>query len=105
MPLSRRYTPEHPPGESCLFGMDYSFVLPPGVGIAAGSIDILTNTNPPMPAAFQWNIGPVQTRGRAIYCQLSGGMEGIDYQIRWTATDTKGNVWPRVALVICAQTS
>jgi hypothetical protein len=105
MPLSRRYTPEHPPGESCLFGMDFSFVLPPGIGIAGGNLDIMTNTNPPTPAKTDWVIGTVQSRGRALYCQLSGGVEGTDYQLRWTAQDTQGNLWPRVGLVLCAQTS
>ena len=32
MPLSRRYTPEHPPGEECNFGLHFSLVIPPGVG-------------------------------------------------------------------------
>ena len=41
MPLSRRYNPEHPPGENCSFGVDLSFVVPPGVGLASGSLAIL----------------------------------------------------------------
>jgi hypothetical protein len=105
MPISRRYTPEHPPGEFCTFGMDYSFVLPPGIGIASGTLDIFRNTNPPVEAAGEWTLQPVQIRGRAIYCAIYGGTEGVDYQLRWTATDTAGNIWPRVALVLCAQTS
>jgi hypothetical protein len=105
MPISRRYTPEHPPGESCPFGMDYSYVIPPGIGIAGGSLAIWTNTQPPVEANGDWNIGAVQVLGRAIYCQLSGGVEGTDYQLRWTAIDTRGNAWPRVGLVLCAQTS
>ena len=38
MPVSRRCTPEHPPGESCNYGLDYSFVIPPGVGIVSGAL-------------------------------------------------------------------
>jgi hypothetical protein len=105
MPLSRRYTPEHPPGESCLFGMDYSFVLPPGVGIASGTLDIQRNTNPPVEAVNDWSMGQILNRGRALYCRLQGGVEGVDYQLRWTAYDTQGNTWPRTALILCAQTS
>jgi hypothetical protein len=105
MPISRRYTPEHPPGESCLFGLDYSFIIPPGVGIAAGALSILTNTVPPVAADADWQVGPVTVRGRTVYCRLSGGVEGKDYQLRWVATDTQGNVFPRTALCLCAQTS
>ena len=105
MPLSRRYTPEHPPGESCLFGMDYSFVLPPGIGISSGTLEIWKNTNPAVAAPSDFTVEGVQNRGRALYCRVSGGVEGTDYQLRWSATDTEGNVWPRTALVLCAQTS
>lgn len=104
MPLSRRYTPEHPPGESCLFGLDYSYVIPPGVGISSGEVTIWTNTVPPAQSS-DWTIGPVNVRGRAIYATLSGGVEGKDYQIRFVAHDSDGNVWPRTTLCLCAQTS
>ena len=105
MPLSRRYTPEHPPGESCSFGIDFSFVIPPGVGIASGSLQILTNTAAPVDASTDWKIGPVSVRERALYAMLSGGVAGTDYQLKFTAVDTAGNTWPRTALVLCADTS
>jgi hypothetical protein len=105
MPLSRRYTPEHPPGESCNFGLDYSFIIPPGVGIESGSVSIWRNVIEPTLADAEWSIGPVQVRGRAIYARLAGGLDGKDYQIRWVANDTDGNTWPRTTLVLCAQTS
>jgi hypothetical protein len=105
MPISRRYSPEHPPGESCNFGLDYSFIVPPGVGISSGSLSIFTNTVPPVAADTDWVKGVVTVRGRAIYANLSGGIEGKDYQLRWTAVDTEGNSFPRTTLVLCAQTS
>lgn len=105
MPLSRRYQPEHPPGESCPFGMDFSFVLPPGTGITGGSLQIFTNTFAPQNVSADWKIGPVKVEGRAVYAMLTGGVEGTDYQLRWSVSDTEGNVWPRTALVLCAQTS
>lgn len=105
MPLSRRYTPEHPPGEQCNFGMDFSYVIPPGIGIASGTVQVWVNTVPPTQDTTDWTIGAVSVRGRAIYASLTGGVEGTDYQIRWVATDTAGNVWPRTALQLCAQTS
>lgn len=105
MPLSRRYTPEHSPGESCSFGLDYSFILPVGVGVETGTIQILTNTATPMDASADWTIGPVAVRGRAIYANLSGGVSGVDYQLKWTATDSAGNIWPRTVMVLCADTS
>lgn len=105
MPLSRRYTPEHPPGEACLFGLDFSYIIPPGIGIVDGAVTIMTNTVEPQDAAADWIIGPVQVRGRAIYAMLSGGLDGKDYQVRWVANDSAGNTWPRTCLVLCAQTS
>ena len=105
MPLSRRYSPEHPPGESCAFGLDFSFIIPPGIGIASGAVSIWTNTVAPVSASTDWTIGPVMVLGRAVYAVLGGGVEGRDYQILWVAHDTEGNVWPRTTLVLCAQTS
>ena len=105
MALTRRYTPEHPPGESCAFGLDYSFLIPPGVGISSGEVSIFSNTVAPQDASADWSIGEVSILGRVIYATLSGGIEGKDYQIRWTAYDTDGHSWPRVVLVLCSQTS
>ena len=104
MPLTRRCTPEHPSGESCVFAIDYSFILPPGVGIDHGDVLIYTNTASPV-LSSDWTIGPVQVAGRVLYSTLSGGIEATDYQIRWIATDTEGFIWPRTMLVLCAATS
>jgi len=104
MPLSRRYTPEHAPGEQCDYGLDFSFVIPPGVGITTGDLAIFTNVANPVEST-DFTIGPVTVQGRTIYANLSGGVAGTDYQLRWNATDTDGNSWPRTALVLCAQTS
>ena len=105
MPISRRYSPEHPPGESCSFGLDYSFVIPVGVGISSGVLSIFTNTAVPAPADADWQKGAVSVQGRAIYAVLSGGVSGTDYILKWVATDTAGNIWPRSTLVLCADTS
>lgn len=104
MPMSRRYSPEHAPGESCNIGLDYSWLVPPGVGLTGGSLSIYTNTANPVPSA-DLSVGPVTIRGRTVYARISGGVEGKDYQLRWSATDTEGNVWPRTCLLLCAQTS
>ena len=105
MPLSRRFNPEHPPGESCKFGIDFSFIIPVGVSIESGTLAILTNTAAPSDASADWTIGPVVVRGRALYAMLSGGVAGTDYQLKFTAVDTAGKTWPRTALVLCAETS
>ena len=104
MPLSRRYSPEHPPGESCSIGMDFSFLIPAGVGVNSGSLAVFTNVASPQPSS-DFSIGAVNVHGRTIYASVSGGVEGKDYQFRWTAFDTRGNSWPRTALLLCAQTS
>ena len=104
MPLTRRYTPEFAPGETSVVGMDFSFLVPPGVGLASGSLTIWRNGAAPTQVT-DFTIGPVSVLGRAVYATLSGGVEAVDYQLRWVATDTAGNVWPRTALMLCARTS
>lgn len=104
MAISDRYNPPHPPGESSSYAYDFSPILPPGVGLVAGSLSIVVNTNP-VQSTSDWTIGTVTTIGRRVYCPLSGGVEGTDYQLRWSCTDNLGNVWPRTAYVLCAQTS
>ena len=105
MPLSRRYTPEFAPGESCNIGYDYAQIIPPGIGITSGTLEIWTNTAVPVNAAADFVIGAVNVLGRAIYVRLTGGTEGRDYQLRWTATDSHGDIWPRTGLMLCARTS
>lgn len=105
MPLSRRYSPEWAPGEQCNIGLDFSAIVPPGVGLTGGSLSIFTNSASPAAADADFTVGAVEVRGRAIYAMLKGGVSGKDYQLRWIATDTEGNVWPRTALMLCADTS
>lgn len=110
MPLSRRYSPELAPSEGSLFGMDYSNVIPPGVGIDIGQCSAWENVNPPVPTTLL-TVGEVQIVGRTLiaFIEATGNAgqspEGIDFQIRWIAFDSEGGVWPRTALVLCAQTS
>jgi hypothetical protein len=104
MALSVRYQPPHPPGEACSFGLDFSMIIPMGVGIDSASLEIVTNTNP-VESQSDWTQGTVEIGGRQVYAQCSGGVEGTDYQFRWTALDSLGNTWIRTALVLCAQTS
>lgn len=101
---SKRYHPPHPPGENCIFGMDFSNVIPRGKGIAQATIQAQTNTVPPAQST-DWTYGPIQVLHRALYCRLEGGVAGSDYRIMWTVTDSDGNVYPRVALLLCADTS
>lgn len=105
MPLSRRYLPEHPADEQCNFGADFSFILPFGVGIDEGSLAIFTNVADPAPADSDWTKGDVTIRGRAVYAMLSGGVPGVDYQLRWTVVDNQGNSFTRTFLVLCSETS
>jgi len=115
MPLSRRYTPSHHPGDLVSIGLDFSTVLPVGVGIESDALDaggnatprlqILANFNPPEDASSDWTIGDVLVSDRAVYTVITGGQDGVDYLLRWTITDTLGNVWTRTALMQCAVTS
>lgn len=104
MSLSLRYTPAFAPGESSIVGMDFSYLVPPGVGIESAALQVFTNTVAPA-LSSDFTVGTVGWRGRTLYARLSGGVDGTDYQVRWTATDTNGNIWPRTALMLCAETS
>ena len=106
MPLSRRYTPEIAPYESCQIGMDFSFVIPPGVAISSGTVGCFTNTANPIMSS-DLSLGAVTVRGRTLYAPITatGAALGKDYQLRWSATDSQGNIWPRTALLLCAYTS
>jgi hypothetical protein len=113
MPLSRRYSPEWSPGEAASIGIDMSNIIPPGVGITAATLQILTNTAAPQDASGDWTgaaggapgIFTAQIVGRAVYATMRGGVLSRDYQFIWTVDDTDGNLWVRTALLLCAQTS
>ena len=103
MAISNRYQ-SHPPDDSHTYGLDFSMLIPMGVGIATASLEIVTNTNP-VESQSNWTQGTVAIGGRQVYCLCSGGIEGTDYQFRWSAMDTLGNIWNRTVLCLCAQTS
>lgn len=95
--------------------MDFSPIIPPGVGIASASLFIETNNQPPAIASGDFssphadpavpNFFSCEVRGRAVYVFLRGGVSGRDYRLIWTAIDTEGNEYPRTALLLCGQTS
>lgn len=113
MPITRRYTPELAPAESCLIGMNFDAVIPPGVGIDHGALMIFTNTVPRQPVHTPqadtglFVVGDVQVQERTLYARItvSDLAEGQDFQFWWTAADTDGNFWPRSAMALCAATS
>ena len=105
MALSRRYSPEWAPGDTGSIGIDMSAVIPPGVGIASGTLSFATNVVPPASSSdFTITVAP-QVIGRAVYATVSGGVSGKDYQLVWKVTDTDNNIWTRTALLLCAPTS
>ena len=50
-------------------------------------------------------VASVEVRGRVVYAWLTGGQDTHDYQLRWFVTDTDGNIFPRVGLVLCSRSS
>ena len=105
MPLSRRYHPEKGLGDNILMGFDFSPIIPPGVGIKAGLLDIFINLAVPEPADVDFQKGAVAIVDRTLYCRIAGGSAGRDYQFVWTAFDTDGNEWTRTGLLLVASTS
>jgi hypothetical protein len=105
--LTRRYWPALAPGEIAVFGIDFSNVIPFGIGIASGTLFIVQNIVGATGPAIDVTAGAVSVQDRALYATVSAdaGASGTDYVLTWTATATDGKVYPRTALVLCAPTS
>jgi len=104
--LQNRYLPSHPAGSTATFALDFSNILPPGVGIQSGALAIQKNTVPPSAIApGEWTLTNITVEGRRIYATLFGGLAGTDYRLNWGAVDTVGGNWLRTVLLLCAQTS
>lgn len=85
--------------------MDFSLLLPMGVGIGQADLKIFNNTFLSPDVSVDWIIDPVTISGRQVWTRLQGGVDGQDYQLRWSVTDTDGQVFPKTALVLCSQTN
>ena len=110
MPLTRRYQPTHPEGDTVLIGIDFATVLAPGAALRDPDLAFWINwPGDVVPADADWEIDPlvgVQVAGRRrLLTRISGGVSGIDYQLRWSASDTLGNFWTRTALLLVGDTA
>lgn len=104
MAVTRRYQPSHPAGQSATYAVDFSPMLPPGVGLATPGVQIQTNTVPPGLATGITASGG-GFLGRMVWITIQGGIAGIDYLVTWTVADTAGNSWVVSVLLLCAATS
>lgn len=106
MSINNRYSPSHPAGEQITYGLDFSPILPAGVTIAGGAINVQYNTVPPT-TALDLTVAPLTPapNTRRMYAKVSGGTSGSDYRLNWTAQDSLGNTWIRSTLLLCAPTS
>lgn len=104
MAVSQRYKPSHPAGQSAVYAVDFSNMLPPGVGLSQPGVIIQTNTVPPGLATGITVTGG-GFRGRLVWITITGGTSGQDYLITWTVGDTSSNTWVITALLLCAATS
>ena len=110
MALSRRYHPEFAPGETSVIGMDFSTVIPPGVGITAVSPSLMLNiATPPVPPAdtADFLIQNVSWYDRTAYATLTlnNSALGKDFLLFWQVTDSSSNVHQRAAALLCTYTS
>jgi hypothetical protein len=96
----------HPPDETAVFMMDFSLVIGRGIGLGSPALTFWTNTVPPVQADADWTVykAPAVLK-RQIYATLGGGLDGSDYQLRWTVADTQGNSWARTTLCLVARTT
>jgi len=105
--IARRYA-MHAPGDGGLYGIDWSFILPRGVGIQSAGLTFWTNWAEPADASADWTIDAqlgIRVRGRSVVAWILGGKAGTDYQLRWNMEDTLGNLWTRTGLLLCANAS
>ena len=79
-------------------------MLPAGAVITTATLTILLNQSPTLPTS-DFTQQPVQIDGRQVWCTITGGVPGTDYQCRWTITDSLQNNWIRTATLLCAETS
>ena len=135
MPLTRRYTPEWSSGDQGRIGMDFSEIVTPAFAIKPSGkdgggnplprLEIWTNLAQPVQTggwnsttqtimnASDWDMDAtwgdagsgVIVVGRAVYAFVFGGNPGVDYQFRWTVTDSFGNSFQRTGLLLVAPTS
>jgi hypothetical protein len=117
MPVSRRYHPEWSPGDQGSIGMDFSALIPPGVGITFGALFILTTTDADASTDFTAanyvpavgvDVGYFKTAiaDRIVYVpDLKGGIEPKDYQFQWEVTTSAGDLISRAVMLLCADTS
>jgi hypothetical protein len=120
MPISRRYHPEWVPGEKNSIGMDFSTVIPPGIGLSECNLFITTPsgnnivdsstdfTGTGYKPAVGADAGYFTTSiaDRIAYVpDLAGGTVGKDYRFSWNAIDTSGNEWLRSVQLLCSYTS
>lgn len=104
MAVSQRYKPSHPAGQSAVYAVDFSNILPPGVGLSQPAIQFFTNTTPPGIATGITSSGG-GFRGRMAWITIAGGVAGTDYLIQWTLIDSQNNTWIVTVLLMCAATS
>lgn len=104
MAVSQRYKPSHPAGQSAVYAVDFSNILPPGVGLSQPGVIIQTNTTPPGIATGITSSGG-GFRGRMAWITIAGGVAGTDYLIQWTLIDSQNNTWIVTVLLMCAATS
>jgi len=114
-----RYRPFHTT-DNAFFSMDWSPILPPGLGIVSTMLTVVRNTNPTQPAPEvavslpaegnalwdealwdegQW--GSMGIEGRITSARCSGGNAGTDYQFRWAIVDSADNTWGETAFALC----
>lgn len=104
MAVSQRYKPSHPAGQSAVYAIDFSNILPPGIGLSNPAVQIQTNTVPPgLATGITPSLGGF--RGRQAWITITGGVSGTDYLINWTIVDSQQNTWVVTALLLCAATS
>ena len=93
------------PADDAQLWMDFSALIPKGVGITSATLQFFSNTVPPAATSDFTTSGAILIDDRAVYTQVQGGVNGKDYQLLWTVNTSDDNVWKRTVLLLCANTT
>jgi hypothetical protein len=105
----RRYYPSHAT-EKTMYGIDFSTLLPLGVGITDAWVTVYKNLNPwvwvndtygTTSTPDELAVSDLLIRGRRVYVAVWNGVPGTDYVILWNISDTLTNDWQQATYVLC----
>jgi hypothetical protein len=105
-PPNAKLTFGNAPGQPWWWIYDDTVPLQSGVGNTSNPRWWQSQFNPATPSSTYATISlGCYVVGRKVFANVGGGDPGVDYQFRWTITDTLGSRWTRTGLLLVGPTS